>query len=61
MKVGRGLFTKVERKKNDYIVGFPGYWMESRVLGLAASRETTTRSLCPVPTTSGHLCEALCT
>ena len=39
MKVGQGLFTKVERKKNDYIVGFPGYWMESRVFGLAASRE----------------------
>ena len=39
MKVGQGLFTKVERNKNDYIVGFPGYWMESRVFGLAASRE----------------------
>ena len=33
MKVGSGLFTKVARKKGDFIVGFPGYWMESRVFG----------------------------
>ena len=28
---GKGLFTKVARKKGDLIAGFPGYWMETKM------------------------------
>jgi hypothetical protein len=28
---GTGLFTKTARKAKDFIVSFPGYWMESHV------------------------------
>ena len=33
MSVGRGLFTLAARKKDEFIVAFPGYWMESKVFG----------------------------
>ena len=28
---GKGLFTKTARKTKDFIVSFPGYWMENHV------------------------------
>jgi hypothetical protein len=37
MHPGKGLFTTMDRTKDELIVAFPGYWMQRRVFGKQAS------------------------
>ena len=49
--VGKGLFTKIMRKKGEMIVGFPGYWMESNVYEEVPDNQE--RYAFELPTTGG--------
>jgi hypothetical protein len=33
MHPGKGLFTTIPRKKDEHIISFPGYWMNSQAYG----------------------------